>query len=297
MSTWGHVKHGGMDDSMGDDHSGSNMDSMAANSNHMMNTVFSTSYRGYPVLFSNLHASTRGEGFGIFLLIILLCLTYKAVIFLSWCLEVKWFKTIGADSQRRIVDDDQYKSSSSLNSTNKFTDDLEGARILPTLPTLMFDIFAPSWPELMQDLTRLVLTFISTMLIYATMLVAMTYVVLYFFAVVLGLALAESFFNRIKIVLVKRWELKREIRRRSNCPGGGNCEPGCGQATKTDARSSQDNRTAPLLRQEQKKSCCCDPVDPSEFEEDLIREANEAVKERELAGNMDVSLMPAEKFR
>lgn len=61
-----------------------------------------------------------------------------------------------------------------------------------------FDISATS---VYRDLIRLVLTFVSVMLSYALMLAAMSFVLVYFFAIILGYSFGEIFFLRLSKVV------------------------------------------------------------------------------------------------
>lgn len=53
----------------------------------------------------------------------------------------------------------------------------------------------------MRDVIRLLLAFTIVMFGYAIMLAAMSFVLTYFFAICLGLAFADVFFNRLAIIL------------------------------------------------------------------------------------------------
>lgn len=57
-----------------------------------MNSYLTRKYMNYPVLFKHLNASNRGQAFGIFVLIVAVAFVYKALLFLSWYLELEWFK-------------------------------------------------------------------------------------------------------------------------------------------------------------------------------------------------------------
>lgn len=59
----------------------------------------------------------------------------------------------------------------------------------------------PGRVALTHDVIRLVLSFLSAVFGYALMLVAMTYILLYFFAICLGLAFSDLFFFRLSRAL------------------------------------------------------------------------------------------------
>ncbi|AET37495.1 high-affinity Cu transporter CTR1 Ecym_1253 [Eremothecium cymbalariae DBVPG len=297
-------------------HSGSHS-SESATSGHghmmMMNSYLTTSYKHYPVLFKNLTAGNGGEALGIFLLIVATAFAYKSLLFASWCLEVKWFKTVDSTpaSAAPIRGGSGLKNVHNGDATVGGDKESQYNRIIPPLHHLVFDIFSPTWRDLGQDLIRLLLTAASTLLVYMLMLIAMTYVAAYIFAVVVGLALAEVFFNRVKIILLRRWDLKREIERRKNCPGGLSCScgfhendtrsfpEGITEIGSNDLDSGSITKDVSIVRKNNvanEKSCCCGPADPVEQEERHEREATELSKHREQGGSMNVDLMPAEKF-
>lgn len=244
-------------------------------SHHMMNSYFSTHYKGYPVVIRSLYADNGAQVFGIFLLIILLAFVYKAVLFISWCLEVKWFKAVDQSTEKNPKNQDDENAQQKINAK---------------IPNLL-EIFTPTIKDSRNDFIRLILSFISTALIYVMMLISMTYVVVYFFAVVLGLSMAEVFFNRIKIVFLRRWDLKRELERRRNCSGGGDCL--CDSHIENIDTFALNQKTDKASSVEQ---CCCTTVLDGR-EEELERQVNELTKQREQVGSMDVDLMPAERFK
>ena len=317
-----------------DSSASSDMGSMA------MNSFLTPKYNNYPVLFDHLRANTKGEAFGIFVLIIAAAFAYKFLLFTSWCLEVKWFKQWNPSAAKRAgslsstgpsTDDDD---ASQLTAQN-YTRDLEfQSQYLPKVPNLVKHVMSPSWHELLHDGVRLLLTFCSSMFIYMLMLVAMTFVLTYVFAVILGVSLAEIFFNRWKICLIARWDLQRELERRRNCKGGDVCL--CGQHKTTQSVESGPSSTSSSLMEKPaarsavaaptpapiaegncagaKGSCCCAGPDESEPEEEKEeagcgcdrdsvdqdanneRQARELSKSNEQTGTMDVNLTPAEKF-
>ncbi|AGO10020.1 AaceriAAR030Wp [[Ashbya] aceris (nom. inval.)] len=265
----------------------------------MMNMYLGNNYKGYPVLFKNLKANNEAEVFGIFVLIVVACFAYKSLLFISWCLEVKWFKNVGK-SQSSVDGSVSRGKDGDSASAEIYARDLEHQNpLLPTMPHFLFDIFAPTWKELLQDFVRLAITFLSTLIVYLLMLVAMTYVLAFIFAIALGLAGAEVFYNRCKLVLVRRWDLKRELEKRKGCPGSGNCS--CGyhgteeNVVADDTVSGSTTKDQSVIRPE--GDCCCAPVAAMEKQQRQQREVSQIARQREENGDMNVDLMPAEKFK
>lgn len=272
----------------------------------MMNSWLTPTYHNYPVLFKGLTANSSGKQFGIFLLIVVTAFVYKFLNYLSWCLEVHWFKNWSKS-------DAQQESRDVLSQS----DEISGS--LPKMPNFMFDLFCPSWMDLFHDFIRAILTFCSTMLIYMLMLVAMSFVITYVFAVITGLTLAEVFFNRCKICTLRRWEIQRQIQSARTCPGSGNCK--CGRhANSLDAPLDSNETPAEGDKLEQTQThvgetdstteendnnapnCCCTDDKgrtkrEQEAEAHLETEISENARWNEQAGNMDANLLPAEKFR
>lgn len=65
--------------------------------------------------------------------------------------------------------------------------------------SVLAQLFAPGLNEVYRDLIRLVIYFVTAMFSFVLMIAAMSYVLLYFFAICLGLAFGEMFFNRLRI--------------------------------------------------------------------------------------------------
>lgn len=295
--------------------------------NMAMNSYLTAKFKDYPVLFQHLTAKDKGGAFGIFVLIVVVAFVYKFLLFTSWCLEVKWFKQWNPKASNRDASNPLQESSDSSSqlTANNYGQDLEfQTQFLPKVPNLFMDFASPSSIELSHDFIRLLLTFTSTMFIYMLMLVTMSFVLTYVFGVILGLALAEVFFNRWKMCLISRWNLQREIERRRNCKGGSSCF--CGQHRETDREASDGASVTPVPTtkipgggccSKQKSAsdeppisdCCCVPEKGEEDEakcdcdNDSIaeeaeqeRQAMEISNQKEQAGTMDVNLTPAEKF-
>lgn len=258
----------------------------------MMNSWLTPTYHNYPVLFQKLHADTSGKAFGIFLLIVVTAFVYKFLLYVSWCLEVHWFK--------------KWSKTDATETKDALTDGT--SQVLPKMPNFMFDLFCPSLTGILHDFIRALLTFCSTMLIYMLMLAAMSFVLTYVFAVITGLALAEVFFNRCKICTLRRWEIQRQINSARSCPGYGDCKCGRHVERELGATTVSSNEKGLQMQEEDNDSssgdatpgCCCNEADRREQQEAEAQLENnilENSKLQEQAGNMDANLMPAEKFR
>ncbi|CDK25948.1 unnamed protein product [Kuraishia capsulata CBS 1993] len=158
-----------------------------------MNMYFSSTYKGTPVLFKTLHAATGGSAFGIFVFLFFSAFLLRGLFFLSAYIEQKVFHNLNNSVVITKIDEcacdpgDEEKGSSSASSGKPKT----------FLQQLLF----PGMAEAGKDLVRLLLAFLISMVGYAVMLAAMSYVVLYFFAICLGFAFGDVFFNRISIIL------------------------------------------------------------------------------------------------
>lgn len=120
---------------------------------------------------------------------------FRGLLFLSSYLEQAVFHNF---SNTIIVEDDCECGPSE-------TDD-KASSLRPQKPDLSFgsvlkQLFWTSRKDLLHDVIRLVLAFTIVMFGYAIMLAAMSFVILYFFAICLGLAFGEVFFNRLAVIL------------------------------------------------------------------------------------------------
>ncbi|CAI4850637.1 CDG_1a_G0056730.mRNA.1.CDS.1 [Saccharomyces cerevisiae] len=277
-----------------------------------MNYYLTPTYKNYPVLFHHLHANNSGKAFGIFLLFVVAAFVYKLLLFVSWCLEVHWFKKWDKQNKYSTLPSANSKDEGKHYDTeNNF--EIQG---LPKLPNLLSDIFVPSLMDLFHDIIRAFLVFTSTMIIYMLMLATMSFVLTYVFAVITGLALSEVFFNRCKIAMLKRWDIQREIQRAKSCPGFGNCqcgrhpEPSPDPIAVADTTSGSDQSTrleknneskVAISENNQKKTptqeeeCNC-ATDSGKNQANIERDILENSKLQEQSGNMDQNLLPAEKF-
>lgn len=154
-----------------------------------MNMYLTSSYQNYPVLFRTLHASSGGAAFGIFCILFFGGMFFRGLFFLSAYLEQRVFHNFNNAVIIKEVDNcacDPEKEADSA---------MEGLK-----SSSMSKFFPTTFSQITQDLVRLVLAFVTAMFGYALMLATMSYVILYFFAVCLGVAFGEVFFNRLSIV-------------------------------------------------------------------------------------------------
>ncbi|CCD22620.1 high-affinity Cu transporter CTR1 NDAI_0A04640 [Naumovozyma dairenensis CBS 421] len=304
---------------------GSMNSEMNMNMDMEMNSYLTSKYKNYPVLFQKLYADTRGKAFGIFLLVVVASFVYKALLFVSWCLEVHWFKKWDASGKHTSIKNATENTRDEERDTEYFVENGLEMKPLPKLPNLLTDFMVTSYTDLLHDFIRAILIFCSTMIIYMLMLVAMSFILTYVFAVILGLTLAEVFFNRLKICMLKRWDIQREIELAQNCPGAGNCK--CGRhilqvnnprmdeadsissisagetspdekATKKDLNLREENSETQVVQEDLScgSACRCVP-EPSENERRIERNILESSKLQEQSGDMDTNLMPAEKYK
>ncbi|XBW34633.1 hypothetical protein QEN19_000200 [Hanseniaspora menglaensis] len=235
-----------------------------------MNYFLTSSWKNYPVLFRNLKADTPGKLFGIFLLLMVTTFVYKATSFASWYLELKWSK-------------------SSLNSIAATS---EEEKLLKEKRGRSFvgEIFLPSGYDFIKDSVRVVLVFWSTLLAYMLMLAAMSFVITYIFAIILGLALFEVFFNRIKIVVLR----ERRLQTISECKTSNTGICTCG--VHNFSRSSTDIDSYSDIKQV--SSCCNGNRNGKALEEDEseynVKVANEITNDN--PGQMNAELEPSSKF-
>lgn len=155
-----------------------------------MHMYFTKAYKDYPVLFSSLSAANGGQAFGIFVLIFFVSFLSKGVEFAKNYLEQKVWNNPNylVPQQTTIIencdcDDDLDKPASA--------DVSEAATPTGTHRNLSLA------NTLVRDVIRLVLCFVIELFSYAMMLVAMTYSLVYFFAVVTGMTFGRFFFERL----------------------------------------------------------------------------------------------------
>ncbi|AOW03153.1 uncharacterized protein YALI1_C28396g [Yarrowia lipolytica] len=157
-SSMDHSSMGGMDHDMGGmDHGG-----------HMgMNMWLTTTWRDYPVLFKTMTASTGGKCFGIFCALFFTGMFHRGLALLRQTMEAKW-----AQADREKIKETGVPAKTGLSG-----------------------FFANINP--IRDLIRVTVAFTYYMIGYALMLSAMSYVLVYFFGICLGLAFGEILFNNV----------------------------------------------------------------------------------------------------
>ncbi|QFZ28459.1 putative copper transport protein [Clavispora lusitaniae] len=153
-----------------------------------MNMYLTTKYKDYPVLFSGLSAHNRGQAFGIFVLMFFVSFLSKGFEFLKNYLEQKVWKNpnYAVTQVTNVVEEcacDDDKDSNPHNDVESLGASNQRNVSVPLV--------------LMRDVIRLVLCFIPELLSYAMMLVAMSFSLVYFFAVVTGMAFGRFFFERL----------------------------------------------------------------------------------------------------
>lgn len=164
----------------------------------MMNSYFVTDWLNYPVIFRTMALSNGGKLFGIFLFLFVLGFLFRGLSFASAYIEQKVFHNyqnsviveVEENCECGDVDTDSAgKSAQSAPTSHKMRS------------SKLRQFLLPGKSEFLKDVVRLLLLFLTLMIGYLLMIAAMSYVILYFFAVVLGIAFGEVFFNRLAIVL------------------------------------------------------------------------------------------------
>lgn len=155
-----------------------------------MNMYLTSVYKDYPVLFSTLKASNGGQAFGIFVLVFFVSFLTKGLEFLKNYLEQKVWNNPNyvIPQQTTIIEncecDDDFDKSDAENAIESKTP--TGTHTRLSLANV-----------LVRDVIRLCLIFVVELFSYAMMLVAMTFSLVYFFAVVTGMTFGRFFFERL----------------------------------------------------------------------------------------------------
>ncbi|OBA27716.1 hypothetical protein HANVADRAFT_52147 [Hanseniaspora valbyensis NRRL Y-1626] len=199
-----------------------------------MNSYLTSNWKNYPVLFKKLKADTRGKLFGIFLLLIVATFVYKATGFTLWYLELRWSK-LSSGNNRDISEEERLLREKRGRS-------------------LIGEIFLPSGYDFLKDAVRAVLVFWSTLIAYMLMLAAMSFILTYIFGIVLGLALFEVFFNRIKIVVLR----ERRLKTISDCKttNAGVCTCGDHDFSRSSTDVEYDEKDGKDVKKGLSSSCC-----------------------------------------
>ncbi|CAM9013358.1 unnamed protein product [Wickerhamomyces anomalus] len=174
---------------------------------HMsMNTFLTTKYSGYPVVFKNLSAASGGAAFGIFCVLFFTAFAFRGLGFLSAYLE----QTVFRDPKKFDLSENEtdhhthHDEKDVINESTRSTDMesvLVKKRDAEKNRSVIAKFFAVTPSSLYRDFIRVILAFVSAMLGYALMLAAMSFIIPYFFAIILGLSFGEVFFHRLASVM------------------------------------------------------------------------------------------------
>ncbi|CDR36932.1 CYFA0S01e05666g1_1 [Cyberlindnera fabianii] len=158
-----------------------------------MNSHLTTKYAGYPVVFETLQAASGGAAFGIFCVLFFSAFFFRGLSFLGAYIEQRVFvpTKLTEDAGSSSTEEEEIKCCGPATATeiglNQNTSDR----------SVLAKFFHVTPQSLYRDFVRLIIVFVSTMIGYALMLAAMSFVLLYFFAIVLGIAFGEIFFLRL----------------------------------------------------------------------------------------------------
>ena len=167
-----------------------------------MNEYLTSNYKDYPVLFKNLKASSSAAGFGIFCAVFFAGFVFRGLEFMNLYMEQKKFhnyvygkgKFISCEGENdpsiKLICPGSRRNSSGHNSE---------LGIKEKISLNMHKVARYAIP--------LILELLIAMFSYALMLASMSFVLIYFMAVCLGLAFSQVFFNRLGIVLDVRFSL------------------------------------------------------------------------------------------
>lgn len=173
-----------------------------------MNSYFTTNYNDYPVVFKTLHAQTGGAAFGIFCVLFFCAFALRGLFFLSAFIEQRYFHNLSnavyvQDDNCECGDEDEAKEEDITPPPTQLPQHLAAPQLNLNQPigSILRQLFLPSLSEISKDVVRLVLAFVIAMFGYALMIAAMSYVLVYFFAICLGIAFGEVFFNRLSMII------------------------------------------------------------------------------------------------
>ncbi|KAI5968578.1 CTR1 [Candida margitis] len=202
------------------DHSGSSNSSMGdmsgMSSMSGMHMYFTREFKDYPVIFKSLSASTKGEAFGIFVLLFFAAFFARFLEFIrNYLEEVVWqnksyneFEAGVANHSANLqpttpAQGDCCAGSADDESFDKrvSNDDVivQSQEAKPSKSNL------PIASTIMRDAIRLVLCIVPDLFGYTLMLAAMTYTLTYFFAVVIGSGVGRFVSER----LMEKFRIKR----------------------------------------------------------------------------------------
>ena len=190
----------------------SSMSGMKKMSMHMWLTA---EFEGYPVLFKSLIANTKAQAFGIFVLLFVVAFLTRMLEFVrNYLEEIVWKNNNFLESEQGIVQhnanlamvpsaaeplatccmnakengnfEEHFKSCCSAKKINNDADSSIDKVNSPQIESIKPKGSISLASTIMRDIIRLALCIIPDLLAYSLMLVAMTYTLVYFFAVVIG---------------------------------------------------------------------------------------------------------------
>ncbi|KAK6458286.1 copper transport protein [Scheffersomyces xylosifermentans] len=194
------------------DHSDMDMD-MAP-----MHMYFTTQFKNYPVLFKSLSASTKAQAFGIFLLLFFIAFLNRGLEFVRNYLEqVVWKNPVYVEchpgetgisaiksihSQAPQADahaccGGEEESDASIGKADSTTSGVRSVQPIEGDHRQERTNQLPLASRVFRDIIRLILCIVPDLFGYSLMLVAMTYTLTYFFAVVIGSGVGRFFFERL----------------------------------------------------------------------------------------------------
>lgn len=200
-----------MDMAMSSSTMDSGMDMSGMDHMEGMHMYFVGEWKNYPVLFKDLKASNGGQAFGIFLLLLVIGIFVRGLDFANRYLEqVVWKNPNYIDnchppkgveplpvSTGNCCDTAGNTTSGSIRKADSSSLEVErpvqvGAYGAPSQNSQL-----PIASIFFRNVIRLALCILPELLGYALMLAAMTFSVLYFFGVVLGLGIGRFIFDRL----------------------------------------------------------------------------------------------------
>ncbi|CUM51880.1 unnamed protein product [Debaryomyces tyrocola] len=181
-----------------------------------MQMTFTNNFRDTSVLFEGLKASTKTQAFGIFCLFFFVAIILRGLIFVYVYIEQVIWRNPPENtslSYKRTVDfgfaDDIQESfdkqEPTSNTITNNSGELHSTSLLISPQrkrSILLQMLYTNWKDFEKDIVRLILSFIIAILSYALMLVIMSYVTCYFFAVVLGISVGEVWFKRLERILM-----------------------------------------------------------------------------------------------
>ncbi|KAI5956775.1 CTR1 [Candida jiufengensis] len=186
-----------------------------------MHMWFTTEYKDYPVIFKNLSANNGGGAFGIFVLLFFAAFFARFLEFIrNYLEEVVWNNSkyeefengvvghsptlpLSGQNKNTITDESIDKNlthdenDSEINSHESTTTNQNRCSKKSNISTAS---------TIMRDVIRLILCIIPDLFAYTLMLAAMTYTLVYFFAVVIGSGVGRFVSER----LMERFRIKRK---------------------------------------------------------------------------------------